>query len=465
VYGLGFREERRGEESCSIMVYNSPVLAADGCGGARGTPRRTTTTTTTTTGTPVTTHRRQLAGSKSFVRSNPMSDLFRVDRFHHIEFWCGDAKTTSARFGLALGLNLVAKSDQGTGNHDYASYVMKSDDVSMAFTAPYGNEHEGHRFFKEHGIAVRAVGIQVSDASEAFEACVQSGGIAVSIPRVLSVTDGNDGEVRDVKSELKTMTVAEVQLYGDVVLRFVSGEFDGPYMPGYKAVEVERNVGYGLRRIDHIVGNVPDLISVRDYLMDCTGFHEFAEFVAEDVGTVDSGLNSVVLTSNNEMVILPVNEPTFDTPRKSQIQTYLEQNGGAGVQHVALKTDDIFSTMRKMRDATAFGGFEFMPAPGVGYYNKLPERIGPYLTDEQFCACEELGLLVDRDDQGILIQIFTKPIGDRSTFFFEIIQRICTDDTGELVGRDVAGCGGFGKGNFKELFKSIERHESDLGLN
>jgi 4-hydroxyphenylpyruvate dioxygenase len=118
-----------------------------------------------------------------------------------------------------------------------------------------------------------------------------------------------------------------------------------------------------------------------------------------------------------------------------------------------------------MRDATAFGGFEFMPAPGMRYYKELPERIGPYLTDEEFRACEELGLLVDRDDQGILIQIFTKPVGDRSTFFFEIIQRICTDDAGEVVGRDVAGCGGFGKGNFKELFKSIERHESDLGIN
>ncbi len=447
------------------MVYNSPVLAADFADGVPSA-KRTTALTTGGSSTPAaSTHRRQLTGAKGFVRSNPMSDLFEVDRFHHIEFWCGDAKTTSSRFGLALGLNLVAKSDQATGNHDYASYVMQSNDVSMAFTAPYGNDHEGHRFFKKHGIAVRAVGIRVTDAAKAFEACVQAGGIAVSSPRVLGAADAHEGEVHALESELKTMTVAEVQLYGDVVLRFVSGEFDGPYLPGYKRVDVERNVGYGLRRMDHIVGNVPDLISVRDYLIDCTGFHEFAEFVAEDVGTVDSGLNSVVLTSNNEMVILPVNEPTFDTPRKSQIQTYLEQNEGAGVQHVALKTDDIFSTLRKMQDATAFGGFEFMPAPGTRYYKELRERIGPYLTDEEFRSCEELGLLVDRDDQGVLIQIFTKPVGDRSTFFFEIIQRICTDSAGELVGRDVAGCGGFGKGNFKELFKSIERHESDLGIN
>jgi 4-hydroxyphenylpyruvate dioxygenase len=395
--------------------------------------------------------RRELAGAKSFVRSNPMSDLFEVEKFDHIEFWCGDARTTSCRFGLALGLTLVAKSDHSTGNREVASYVMQSNEIRMTFTAPYGNDHPAHDFFKAHGIAVRAVGIRVRDAAKAFEACAEHGGVPVKKPQVI---------------ESSGMTLAEVQLYGDVVLRFVSGENSaGSFMPGYAPVNVERENCYGLQRMDHIVGNVPDLISVRDYLMECTGFHEFAEFVAEDVGTVDSGLNSVVLTSNNEMVILPVNEPTFNTPRKSQIQTYLEQNGGAGVQHVALKTDNIFATLRKMRDATSYGGFEFMPAPGVRYYEELPSTVGPYLTEEEFRTCEELGVLVDRDDQGILLQIFTKPVGDRSTFFFEIIQRICTDESGDVVQQDVAGCGGFGKGNFRELFKSIERHESNLGIN
>ena len=451
------------------MVYTTPIAVEQGCGGANGS--------TCGTGQSTALRRRQLAGAKSFVRSNPMTDLFEVDRFHHIEFWCGDAKTTSSRFGLALGLDLVAKSDQGTGNHDCASYVMQSNDITIVFTAPYGNKHEAHEFFQKHGIAVRAVGVRVTDAAKAFQAFVQRGGVGVMEPRVIGGVDsehierseglGMDGERSTGKTGKtgKTMTVAEVQLYGDVVLRFVSGEYVGPYIPGYTDVVVEQSISYGLQRMDHIVGNVPDLISVRDYLMDSTGFHEFAEFVAEDVGTVDSGLNSVVLTSNNEMVILPINEPTFNTPRKSQIQTYLEQNEGAGVQHVALKTDNIFSTLQKMRDATAFGGFEFMPAPGARYYEQLPSKIGPYLTDKEFRMCEQLGLLVDRDDQGVLLQIFTKPVGDRSTFFFEIIQRICTDDAGGVIERDVAGCGGFGKGNFKELFKSIERHESNLGIN
>jgi 4-hydroxyphenylpyruvate dioxygenase len=404
------------------------------------------------TGTaPDSSGRRPLLGAKSFVRSNPMSDLFDVKKFDHIEFWCGDAKNTSSRFGVALGITLVAKSDQGTGNQEFASYVMQGNDVKLVFSAPYGIEHEAHGFFKRHGIAVRAVGLRVDDAAKAFEACVKNGGVAVTEPKIF----GENGD----------LTVSEVHFYGDVVLRFVSGTFQGPYMPGYETVQVDGGLNYGIDRIDHVVGNVPDLITARDYLMKCTGFHEFAEFVAEDVGTVDSGLNSVVLTSNNEMVILPVNEPTFNTARKSQIQTYLEQNQGAGVQHIALKTSDIFLTLREMKAAGAFGGFDFMPSPGNRYYEELPSKIGPYLSDKEFGMCRELGILVDRDDQGILLQIFTKPVGDRPTFFFEIIQRICTATDGEVVHRDIAGCGGFGKGNFKELFKSIERHESNLGIN
>jgi len=308
-------------------------------------------------------------------------------------------------------------------------------------------------FFNIHGIGVRAVGIRVGDARQAFTTCVKHGGVGVLEPVDMTAEDGS------------SMTIAEVQLYGDVVLRYVSGTYGGPFLPGYVDLSGQEAVEYGLERFDHVVGNVPDLISARDYIMRCTGFHEFAEFVAEDVGTVDSGLNSVVLASNNEMVLLPVNEPTFDTPRKSQIQTYLEQNGGPGVQHLALKTDDIFHAMTRMKMMTAYGGFEFMPKPSKEYYDNLPEKIGPYLSTKQYKMCEELGLLVDRDDQGVLLQIFTKPVGDRSTFFFEIIQRICTDTDGDILDQDVAACGGFGKGNFTELFKSIEVYETELGIN
>lgn len=166
------------------------------------------------------------------------------------------------------------------------------------------------------------------------------------------------------------------------------------------------------------------------------------------------------------MILLPINEPTFGTPRKSQIQTYLEQNEGAGLQHMALKTDNIFHTMTEMRARSSQGGFEFMPTPSDEYYAAMPGRIGldQGLSGDQFRQIQALGLLVDRDDQGILLQIFTRPLGDRPTIFIEIIERVgCMI---ELEGRltQAAGCGGFGKGNFSELFKSIEKYESSLDV-
>lgn len=174
-----------------------------------------------------------------------------------------------------------------------------------------------------------------------------------------------------------------------------------------------KELDYGIHRLDHAVGNVPALGPVVDYIKGFTGFHEFAEFTAEDVGTAESGLNSVVLANNDETVLLPLNEPVYGTKRKSQIQTYLEHNEGAGLQHLALVTEDIFRTLREMRKRSGVGGFEFMPSPPPTYYKNLKSRAGDVLSDEQIQACEELGILVDRDDQGTLLQIFTKPVGDR----------------------------------------------------
>jgi len=208
------------------------------------------------------------------------------------------------------------------------------------------------------------------------------------------------------------------------------------------------------------------------------GFHEFAEFVSADVGTVDSGLNSLVLASNDERVLLPLNEPTHGTRRRSQIQTFLEQHGGPGVQHMALTTHDIFHTLRCMRDAAGpdgAGGFDFMRSASDAYYDALPAKIGAHsLTPDQFHACRQLGILADRDDQGLLLQIFTKPVGDRPTLFLEIIQRVgCRLDQQPQQAPappdgkpypQAAGCGGFGKGNFAELFRSIEQYEETLHI-
>jgi 4-hydroxyphenylpyruvate dioxygenase len=207
----------------------------------------------------------------------------------------------------------------------------------------------------------------VTDAAKAYEECIRHGGQAAMAPRRLACPKGGGAVV-----------VAEVRAYGDVVLRFVSREdgFEGLFLPGYEYTPPPRRaLNYGLERVDHAVGNVWDLIEAVDYMAGMTGFHEFAEFVAEDVGTTDSGLNSVVLASNEENVLLPLNEPTYGTRRKSQIQTYLEQNNGPGLQHLALKTDDIFRTVRTMREMGELGGFDFQDRPSEQYYRSLPTRL------------------------------------------------------------------------------------------
>lgn len=430
-------------------------------------------------------------GASNFKRHNPCSDRFPMHKFHHLEFWCGDATTTAARFGFGLGMTQVGRSDQGTGNQHCASYAMQSGDIVFTFTAPYStvtdksssrrplpwyDQEQAHGFLKKHGMAVRALGILVDSAEDAYHIATANGAQGVTPPQLL--VDDSTG---------KHTVVSEVVMYkgGDVVLRFVSGDYEGAYLPGYEPCPEAHQVTYGLERVDHAVGNVHKLLEQTDYLAGAIGLHEFAEFTADDVGTVDSGLNSMVMANNNEMILMPINEPTFGTNRKSQIQTFLEQNEGPGLQHIALKTDDIFSTMRAMLERGPLGGFQFCPPPSADYYRGLPDRIGPGLTPEQYTQAEELGLLVDRDDQGILLQIFTRPLGDRPTVFVEIIERVCTVPlTGPArqergagkepvlptsrrlaVPDEIGGCGGFGKGNFSELFKSLEEYETQLGIN
>lgn len=424
--------------------------------------------------------RRKMVGYDNFVRKNDKTDYFESSSFAHVEFYCTDATNISRRFACGLGMTYVGKSDQSTGNTSYASYVYQSNDLVFIFTAPYSIEMQkklvtessgtlllpphasydvayAHRFIQRHGLAVRAVGIHVTDASVAFDESVKHGARTVTSPTTTV----------DKKSNT-SLTFSEVELYGDVVLRFLSGDYTGPGLANYVPVEQDHPdttismMNFGIQRLDHCVGNVPDLLEAINYICDFTGFHEFAEFTAEDIGTVDSGLNSMVLANNSEMILLPINEPTFGTKRKSQIQTYLEQNEGAGLQHMALKTNDIFFTLSEMRKRSFTGGFEFMPKPSKEYYATLPSRIGDGLTKDQYKKIEALGLLVDKDDLGILLQIFTKPLGDRPTIFIEIIERVgCMQ---ELDGRltQAAGCGGFGKGNFSELFKSIEKYEDTL---
>lgn len=396
--------------------------------------------------------------------------------FHHVEFYCGDAKSTSKCWSLALGMPIVGETGQFTGNDQCVSYGLASGDVRFLLTAAYPPSHvqssssdsssvddkaphplpgfcqdQTHKLFAKHGVFARAVGIQVRDAKAAFDASVSGGAKPVLEPTLV----GEDG-----------CQIAEVELYGDVVLRYVSGvPKQGPFLPHLAPSPPSSRPTFGLRRIDHAVGNVENLAKQLNYMTQFTGFHEFAEFTSEDVGTVDSGLNSVVLASDTEDVLLPINEPT-DGKRKSQIQTFLEQNQGAGLQHLALKTDDIIGTITEMRRAEEeLGiGFELMKRPSDEYYRELPSRIGDQLSEIQYQQIEELGILADADDEGLLLQIFTKPIGDRPTFFFEIIQRVGCHYKPEHsdIELERPGCGGFGQGNFRELFKAIEEHEKTL---
>jgi 4-hydroxyphenylpyruvate dioxygenase len=283
----------------------------------------------------------------AFSRSNPLSDRFAIKSFHHIEFYCGDALTTSSRFSWGLGLPLVSKSDQSTGNQRHASYLLACNEVRFLFTAPYATHlatgadttrpivdataaaapsplpgfdaAAAHDFFRRHGCAARAIGMEVEDAAEAYAQCTANGGAGVLPP-----TDLGGG-----------VTVSEVQAYGNVVLRFLSfaggadsdsaAPFSGAFLPGFvdvppPAPTATWPVTYGLQRIDHAVGNVWNMAEAAARIRGMTGMHPFAEFTAEDVGTGESGLNSVVLASNSEMVLLPINEPTYGTRRKSQIQ-------------------------------------------------------------------------------------------------------------------------------------------------
>lgn len=242
---------------------------------------------------------RTLVGHANFVRHNPMSDRFDMKKFHHVEFWCLDSMNVSRRFTWGLGMHETAYSNMTTGNKLYASSVVQSNAITFVFTAPYNNsllldgstpphpaysQQFAQEFIIKHGLAVRALGISVGDANIAYEKCVENGAVGVLTP--VALVDKDSG---------KTLTISEVKLADDVVLRFVSGDYDGPFLPNYAKVDTP-DVNYGLTRVDHCVTNVPSLFAQVDYMINAAGFHEFSEFTAEDVGTLDSGLNSMVGT-------------------------------------------------------------------------------------------------------------------------------------------------------------------------
>ncbi len=354
-----------------------------------------------------------------------------LDGVDHIEFYVGNARQAAHFYRSAFGFDVVAYSGPETGVRDRASYVLRQGDVHLVMTAPLSPDGEIAEHVRLHGDGVRALAFQVDDAAAAFQDAVGRGARPVSEPHVI---EDQQGAIR----------LATVKTFGDTVHTFVErNEYEGAFMPGYRA-EVKGGVGAGLQVVDHCVCNVElhRMDEWVDWYNRVFGFDVFQEFDENDIATQYSALRSkVVRGGRGGSITFPINEPAKGLKR-SQIDEYLDYYHGPGVQHIALHTADIVETVGWLRQQ----GAEFLAAP-KSYYDTLGERVGD--IDEDLERLRQLNILVDRDEHGYLLQIFTRPVEDRPTLFFEVIQR--------------KGCRGFGKGNFQALFQAIEQEQEARG--
>jgi 4-hydroxyphenylpyruvate dioxygenase len=354
----------------------------------------------------------------------------RLKSIHHVELYVGNAKQAAYYYRHAFGFSQFAYAGLETGQRDRASYALQQGKARLVLTSPLADGPIGEHL-RAHGDGVKDIAFHVEDASVAFDAAVARGATPVQPPRDLSDAHG-------------TVRHAAVATYGDTIHSFISkAAYDGPFLPGYASREVPAAREVGLLRIDHMVGNVElgRMNHWAEWYTRVLGFARYISFDDKDISTEYSALMSIVMSDNSYAIKFPINEPA-QGKRKSQIQEYLDFHGGPGVQHVALLTGDIVSTIRALRA----GGVEFLSVPD-SYYDALPSRVGE--IDEAIQTIRDLRILVDRDEEGYLLQLFTKPVEDRPTLFFEIIQR--------------KGSRGFGKGNFKALFEAIEREQALRG--
>jgi 4-hydroxyphenylpyruvate dioxygenase len=359
-------------------------------------------------------------------------DHFPIRGYDHLEFWVGNAKQAAHYYRHAFGFDLVAYAGPETGVRDRASYVLKQRGIRFVLTTPLTPISELSQHVAMHGDGVRSVAFEVPDAEEAFRVAVERGAQPHHGPEVLSDDDGK-------------VVVASVHAYGDTLHTFVGrGDYSGAFLPGYEPVDAPRLADpIGLSGIDHVVANVElgKMDVWAQWYADIFGFAQFRHFSDEDISTDYTALMSKVIWDGTGRIKLPINEPA-EGKKKSQIEEYLEWYRGPGVQHVALSTGDIVSTVKAMRAR----GVQFLTVPET-YYEDARERVGE--VDESWDELQEQGILVDRDEEGYLLQIFTEPVEDRPTVFYEIIQR--------------HGATGFGVGNFKALFISIERAQERRG--
>jgi len=360
-------------------------------------------------------------------------DFLPLNGTDYVEFFVGNARQAAHYYRSAFGFRLAAYCGPETGTRDRASYVLVQNRIRIVLTTPLKADHPISHHLRMHGDGVRDIALWVDDAEAAWRETTRRGAPGVRAPETLR---DEHGEVR----------LAAIATYGDVIHTFVErANYRGAFLPGFQTVEGDDLVARpaGLTHIDHIVGNVGwgEMNRWVDFYRDTMGFRMFKHFDDRDIATEYSALMSKVMSNGNGRVKFPINEPA-EGKRKSQIEEYLEFYGGPGVQHIALATGDIIGAVTKLRRQ----GVEFLRVPST-YYRDLLERTGP--IDEPIAALEELGILVDRDDEGYLLQIFTRPVEDRPTLFFEVIER--------------KGSRSFGKGNFKALFEAIEREQALRG--
>lgn len=362
----------------------------------------------------------------------PDQDFLPLKGTDHVEFYVGNARQAAYFYRTAFGMSLVAYAGPETGQRDRASYVVQQGKVRFVLTTPLRPSDPIAEHIHRHGDGVRVIALWVDDARSAWQETTKRGAVSFAEPYVKS---DDNGEV----------VLASIRTYGDTIHTFVErSKYNGPFMPGYVAVKEDKIARpVGLLHIDHMVGNVGwnEMDKWVDFYARVMGFSLYQHFDDNDISTEYSALMSKVMANGNGYVKFPINEPA-EGKKKSQVEEYLDFYPGPGVQHVALATDDILHTVKKLTEQ----GVEFLRVPHT-YYTELQDRVGK--IDEPIDELEKLGILVDRDDEGYMLQIFTKPVEDRPTLFFEIIQR--------------KGSRSFGKGNFKALFEAIEREQQLRG--
>jgi 4-hydroxyphenylpyruvate dioxygenase len=355
----------------------------------------------------------------------------------YVEFYVGNAKQAAHFYKTAFGFQSLAYKGLETGSKDEVSYVLQQGKIRLVLTTPLNSKSAINDHLRTHGDGVKVIALWVDDARKAYEETTKRGAKSYFEPKSQS-------------DEFGEIISSGIYTYGETVHVFVERKnYKGVFFPGYVAMESDYNPpSAGLKFIDHIVGNVGwgEMDTWVNWYEEVMGFVNFLSFDDKQIHTEYSALMSKVMSNGNGRIKFPINEPA-EAKKRSQIEEYLDFYEGCGVQHLAVATDDIIATVKHLRT----NGVEFLPPPPQAYYDAIPKRLGKHmkLIKEDISKLQEFSVLVDADEEGYLLQIFTKPLQDRPTLFFEIIQRM--------------GAKGFGAGNFKALFESIEREQANRG--